>query len=309
MLGVGTTTLVSHAAGRKDHAAGAAACSTSRRCCRCVTASLFLVVGMLALRTATRPLMGADAATARLADDYLLWFIPAMALQFALVAMGAALRGTATSSRGWSSRRRRSIINMVLAPFLIFGWGTGHAVRRRRRRDLVAHRDRRRHRVADGVFPHEESYLEFMFGGLEAASSTSGSECSRSGCRRRRVRADGGLHVVVYAMAVRSAPRRRPDSGSGMRIVQAGFMPVVALGFAVAPVAGQNFGARQRDRVSERSSDAALHGRRRDAALRGRSATSRRRRWSDVFSKDPTWSSRRRGVPAHHLAGTSSRRD
>src|SRR4029453_5671604 len=32
-------------------------------------------------------------------------------------------------------------------------------------------------------------------------------------------------------------------------IVQAGFMPVVALGFAVAPVAGQNFGARKPDRV------------------------------------------------------------
>ena len=30
-----------------------------------------------------------------------------------------------------------------------------------------------------------------------------------------------------------------------MRVVQAGFLPVVALGFAVAPVAGQNFGARQ----------------------------------------------------------------
>jgi Na+-driven multidrug efflux pump len=34
-----------------------------------------------------------------------------------------------------------------------------------------------------------------------------------------------------------------------MRIVQSLFMPVVALGFAVAPVAGQNFGARQADRV------------------------------------------------------------
>jgi Na+-driven multidrug efflux pump len=34
-----------------------------------------------------------------------------------------------------------------------------------------------------------------------------------------------------------------------MRIVQAGFLPVVALGFAVAPVAGQNFGARHPERV------------------------------------------------------------
>jgi Na+-driven multidrug efflux pump len=34
-------------------------------------------------------------------------------------------------------------------------------------------------------------------------------------------------------------------------VVQAGFMPVVALGFAVAPVAGQNVGARLPDRVRE----------------------------------------------------------
>jgi len=36
--------------------------------------------------------MSADAATAELAATYLLWFIPAMALQFALVSTGSALR-------------------------------------------------------------------------------------------------------------------------------------------------------------------------------------------------------------------------
>jgi Na+-driven multidrug efflux pump len=39
--------------------------------------------------------------------------------------------------------------------------------------------------------------------------------------------------------------------GIGMRIIQACFMPVVALGFAVAPVAGQNFGARRAERVKQ----------------------------------------------------------
>jgi len=40
--------------------------------------------------------------------------------------------------------------------------------------------------------------------------------------------------------------------------VQAGFMPVVALGFAVAPVAGQNFGARLPERVKATFKDASL---------------------------------------------------
>src|SRR6266566_645477 len=39
--------------------------------------------------------------------------------------------------------------------------------------------------------------------------------------------------------------------GIGIRIIQAGFMPVVALAFSVAPVAGQNFGARLAQRVKD----------------------------------------------------------
>jgi Na+-driven multidrug efflux pump len=46
--------------------------------------------------------------------------------------------------------------------------------------------------------------------------------------------------------------------GIGMRVIQAGFMPVVALGFAVAPVAGQNFGARMPRRVKDTFRDGAL---------------------------------------------------
>lgn len=38
--------------------------------------------------------LSADAVTATLAKSYLLWFIPALALQFPLVALGSALRAT-----------------------------------------------------------------------------------------------------------------------------------------------------------------------------------------------------------------------
>src|SRR3712207_3248690 len=71
--------------------------------------------------------MSADAATARLAADYLLWFVPAMALQFPLGAMGAALRGTGNFRPSMIVSTASVIVNMVLAPFLIFGWGTGRA--------------------------------------------------------------------------------------------------------------------------------------------------------------------------------------
>ena len=47
-----------------------------------------------------------------LAVDYLLWFIPAMSLQFAMVAMGAALRGTGNFRPGMIVSTASVILNM-----------------------------------------------------------------------------------------------------------------------------------------------------------------------------------------------------
>jgi len=125
MLGVGTTTVVSHAAGRKDHPQALLMFNQSQVLAM-VTGVLFLVVGM-AVRVRYASALSADAGTAAMAADYLLWFIPAMALQFALVAMGSALRGVGNFKPGMIVSTATIIINMILAPFLIFGWGTGHA--------------------------------------------------------------------------------------------------------------------------------------------------------------------------------------
>src|SRR6185295_779700 len=64
-----------------------------------LAATQMLGVGTTTLvALATRQLyaesLSANAATLRLAAEYLLWFIPALALQFGLIAMGSALRGT-----------------------------------------------------------------------------------------------------------------------------------------------------------------------------------------------------------------------
>ena len=49
-----------------------------------------------------------------------------MSLQFAMVAMGAALRGTGNFKPGMIVQTATVILNMLLAPILIFGWFTGH---------------------------------------------------------------------------------------------------------------------------------------------------------------------------------------
>ena len=55
--------------------------------------------------------------------------------------------------------------------------------------------------------------------------------------------------LVVYTVSRPFGAAAQAGFGIGLRVVQACFLPVVALGIAVAPVAGQNFAARKGDRV------------------------------------------------------------
>src|SRR5688572_14923994 len=125
MLGVGTTALVSHATGRRDKEQAGVLFNQSQVLAM-VTGVAFLLAG-LAVRWPYVNAMSADAKTAELAASYLLWFIPAMALQFALVAMGSALRAVGNFKPGMVVSTVTVVINMILAPILIFGWGTGRA--------------------------------------------------------------------------------------------------------------------------------------------------------------------------------------
>ena len=123
MLGVGTTAVVSHATGRRDHQQALLLFNQSQVLAM-VTGVVFLIVA-LAVRWPYARAMSADTATASRAAEYLLWFIPAMALQFALVAMGSALRAVGNFKPGMVVSSATVVLNMILAPFLIFGWGTG----------------------------------------------------------------------------------------------------------------------------------------------------------------------------------------
>src|SRR3982751_3920756 len=114
MLGVGTTAVVSHAAGRKDRAA-AQHLFNQAQVLSIVTGAVFLVIALAGLRWYSNA-MSADAETARLARQYLWWFIPAMALQFSLVAMGSALRAIGQFKPSMWVSTGTVILNMVLAP-------------------------------------------------------------------------------------------------------------------------------------------------------------------------------------------------
>ncbi len=256
MLSVGITTLVSHATGQKDRDRACRVFNQSQ-VLSMVVGVLFFLVGM-ATRNVYVNALGPDPVTEKLASDYLLYFIPAMALQFAIVAMGAALRGTGNFRPGMIVSTASVILNMVLAPFLIFGWVTHrpYGVAGAAISTLIS--------VAIATiwltfyFLPTDSYLKFvraewkpdftLWKKMLGIGLPAGAEFAL-------------LAVYLFIVYIVSRPfgaAAQAGFGIGMRIVQAGFMPVVALGFSVAPVAGQNFGARQAARVRATFRDAAL---------------------------------------------------
>src|SRR5207244_12442883 len=67
--------------------------------------------------------LSADATTAVLAKLYLYWFVPSLLLQFPLVAMSSALRATGIVKAPVMFQVLTVVLNIVLAPLLIFGIG------------------------------------------------------------------------------------------------------------------------------------------------------------------------------------------
>jgi putative MATE family efflux protein len=249
MLGVGTTTLVSHAAGRKDQRGANEMFKQSQGLS--LTAGLVFLAIAMATREAYAARLAADEPTRQATAEYLLWFIPAMALQFTVVALAAALRGTGNFKPGMVVQTATVVINIVLAPFLIFGWITGVplGVSGAAVATFIA--------IAVGAvwiatyFLPASSYLRFTAGAWTPKLSA-WRDLLKIGLPAG---AEFGLMavylVIIYAVIRPFGPSAQAGFGIGLRIVQALFMPVVALGFAVAAVAGQNFGARQSARVRE----------------------------------------------------------
>ncbi len=247
VLAVGATTVVSHASGRKDQERAIFLFNQSQ-VLSMVVGALFLAVAMIfrhqyaASQSATE---GMRIAT----EQYLLWFIPAMALQFGIVAMGAALRGTGNFKPGMYVQSGTVVINMIVAPFLIFGWGpfpqmgvSGAAVA-----TLVA--------IVVGVvwislyFIDAKAYLRFHFSSWTPQFGV-WWQMLKIGLPAGAEFALMGIYMaVVYAITKPFGAAAQGGFTIGLRIVQSAFLPVVALAFAVAPVAGQNFAARKGERV------------------------------------------------------------
>jgi putative MATE family efflux protein len=258
VLGVGTVALISHAVGRKDQADANRVFNQSLAL-SAICGVLTLAIGYAVTGSYMRTL-GADEATMRAGTVYMWWFLPSLGLQFAVVAMASALRGTGIVQPGMIVQMITVILNIVLAPVLIAGWGTGHPM------GVAGAGLASSLALAAGVvllavyFYRLEHYVAFGSSALRPDLAVWG--------RLLRIGLPAGgefalmfLYMeIIYWIIRRFGPDAQAGFGIGMRINQSLFMPAMAVAFAAAPIVGQNFAAGKFGRVREAALRSALIG-------------------------------------------------
>jgi putative MATE family efflux protein len=249
VLGVGTVALIAQAVGRKDQQDANLVFNQSLLIA--VACGVFALVGGYTLSLPYLRSVAADEATVMLGRDYLYWFLPGMALQFAMIAMGSALRGTGIVKPGMVVQIVTVLINTALAPVLIAGWGTGYAmgVAGAGLASSIA--------VLAGVimlwlyFARLEKYVSFhpeqwqprieVWKRMLTIGLPAGGEFALL-----------FLYTAITYWAIRDfGAAAQAGFGIGSRVMQGIFLPAMAIAFAVAPLAGQNYGARKMERVRE----------------------------------------------------------
>ncbi|MBV8497354.1 MAG: MATE family efflux transporter [Gammaproteobacteria bacterium] len=256
MLGVGTVALVSHAVGAKDEPAANLVFNQSVLL-SAVCGLLTLAAGFLAGGPYTR-WIAADPAAADAGIAYLYWYTPGLALQFALVAMGSALRGTGIVKPTMVVQMLSVILNTLLAPVLIGGWITHHPL------GTAGAGLASSISIAAGVL-----FLWVYFARLEHYVALNPAQWAPRWSVIRRILnvglpAGGEFFMmfvilgVIYRAISGFGPGAQAGFGIGGRVMQGLFLPVMAVAFAVAPVAGQNFGAHRYGRVRDTFRTAAL---------------------------------------------------
>lgn len=249
MLSIGMIALIAQAVGRKDDADANLIFNQSAS-----LGALLAVITLVAGYASASAYMTAMAATPEAAEvgrTYLYWFIPSLAFQFPMTVLASGMRGAGIAKPAMVVQAISVLINLVLAPVLVAGWITGKplGVAGAGLASTIA--------AAAGVamlyvlFKREHLILRFgpeakriqkaVWGRILKVGIPAGGEF--------------GLMFIylgtIYYVTSRFGAEAQAGFGIGMRVMQALFLPVMAVSFAIAPVAGQNFGAGLHDRVRE----------------------------------------------------------
>ncbi len=249
VMNVGTVALVSQAVGaqRRDTANQV----FNQSLLLSIGIGLAVIVGIYAAAAPYMRSVGADEATVRAGIDYLYWFAPGLGMQFAIIAMSSTLRGTGIVKPTMLLQMVTVMVNIVLAPVLIAGWGTGMPM------GAAGAGLASTLAVVVGVvlfawyFHRHEKYVGVERALLRAQPRVWG--------RLVYIGLPVGLEFVLIAIVMAViywvirdfGAEAQAGFGVGQRVMQSIMLPAMAVSFAAAPIAGQNYGARHPARVRE----------------------------------------------------------
>lgn len=249
ILNVGTAAMVSHAVGAQQH----------ERANLVFNQSLMLSVFMgafvlVVLFAVARPYMhfeAADATVAQAGIDYLMGVTPGLGLQFLTISMFATLRGTGIVKPTMIIQFITVGLNILFAAVLTVGWLTGKPYGafgaglattlatvmgtiisayyfHRHEKYVSFHKEQ--------VKPNAEVWKRLVFIGLPI-----GLEFMFMSL----------VMIVMYWAIRRFGADAQAGLAEGQGALRLIMLPAMAVAFAAAPIAGQNFGARKPARVRE----------------------------------------------------------
>jgi putative MATE family efflux protein len=249
ILNAGTAAMVSHAVGSQQHERANLVFNQS------LMLSMFMGVFVLALLYAVAQpymhLLAADTVVAQAGIDYLLGVTPGLGIQFLMISMFATLRGTGIVKPTMIIQFITVGLNILFAAILTIGWLTGKPFGafgaglattlatiagvfmsayyfHRHEKYVSFHREQ--------IKPNAEVLKRLLFIGLPI-----GLEFFFM-----------SLVMAVMYYVIRDfgadAQAGLAEGQGAMRFIM---LPAMAVAFAAAPIAGQNFGARNPERVRE----------------------------------------------------------
>jgi putative MATE family efflux protein len=249
ILNVGTAAMVSHAVGAQQHERANLVFNQSL--VMSVYLGLFVLVILYAVAHPYMHLEAADAVVAQAGIDYLLGVTPGLAIQFLMISMFATLRGTGIVKPTMIIQFITVGLNILFAAVLTLGWLTGKPFGafgaglattlativgviisayyfHTHEKYVSFHREQTKP-VAEVwkrlIFIGLPIGLEFMFMSL--------------------------VMIVMYWAIRRFGADAQAGLAEGQGALRFIMLPAMAVAFAAAPIAGQNFGARKPERVRE----------------------------------------------------------
>ncbi len=255
-LGVGTAALVAQAVGRKDPAD--ANLVFNQAFALAATCMVFTLIGGYLLTPVYMRSLGADAATVEAGITYLYWFLPGLALQYANMVMMSALRGTGVVKPTMIVQMATVLLNVILAPVLIAGIGTDRPLGVAGAALASTISVFAGLLLLVGYFRHLEKYVQFraalwrprlaVWGRMLNIGIPAGGEFALM-----------FIYMAVIYWVIRDfGAAAQAGFGVGTRLMQAIFLPAMAIAFATGPIAGQNYGAQLYGRVRETFRAAAI---------------------------------------------------